>query len=125
MRGCETPHKSALHDVLEEADVVWVRLKHLIDSKFMSAAPRLRVIVTPTTGLNHIDLDAAERRGIRILSLRGEIDFLKEVRATAELTIGLMLALLRHIPEAARHVRQGDGTGISSAGMSSTGRPSE
>ena len=99
--------ESALHDVLEEADVVWVRLKHLVDSKFMSAAPHLRVIVTPTTGLNHIDLDAAERRGIRILSLKGEIDFLKEVRATAELTIGLMLALLRQIPEAARHVREG------------------
>jgi D-3-phosphoglycerate dehydrogenase / 2-oxoglutarate reductase len=99
--------RGALIDQIAKAEVLWIRLGNYIDGEILRAAPNLRVIVSPTTGLNHIDLAEAETRGIRILSLRGEIDFLKEVRATAELTIGLMLALLRHIPEAARHVREG------------------
>ncbi len=90
-----------------DADVLWVRLRHRIDSEVIGAGPRLRVIVTPTTGLNHIDLAEAGRRDVRVLSLRGESDFLRDVRATAEHTIGLLLALLRRIPAAAEHVRAG------------------
>jgi D-3-phosphoglycerate dehydrogenase len=90
-----------------EADVLWVRLRHRIDMEVLAAAPGLRIVVTPTTGLNHIDVEEAQQRGIRVLSLRGEVDFLREVRATAEHTLALILALLRQIPAAATHVRTG------------------
>jgi D-3-phosphoglycerate dehydrogenase len=93
---------------LRDADVLWVRLRHQIDEEVMHAAPRLRWIATPTTGLNHIDLDAAARRGIGVLSLRGQVEFLSNVRATAELTMALMLALLRRLPEAIAHTRAGE-----------------
>jgi D-3-phosphoglycerate dehydrogenase len=89
------------------ADVLWVRLRHRIDEALLERAPSLRIIATPTTGLTHIDLEAAARRGIRIVCLRGETDFLKDIRATAEHTIGLMLALVRRIPAAVDHVREG------------------
>ena len=85
-------------------DVLWVRLRHQVDEELMERAPRLKVIISPTTGLNHIDMEEATRRGIRVLSLRGETEFLKNVRATAEHTVGLILALIRHIPEAKSHV---------------------
>jgi D-3-phosphoglycerate dehydrogenase / 2-oxoglutarate reductase len=88
-------------------EVLWVRLKHQIDAEIMDRAARLKFIVSATTGLNHIDLEEAERRGIRILSLRGEVEFLKDVRATAELTVTLTLALLRQLPAAASHVLNG------------------
>jgi D-3-phosphoglycerate dehydrogenase / 2-oxoglutarate reductase len=90
-----------------EAEVLWVRLRSRIDAEVMTAAKRLKVIVSPTTGLNHIDLEEAGRRGIRILSLRGETEFLRDVRATAEHTIAVMLALLRRMPAATTHVRDG------------------
>ena len=92
---------SALTSAISGANVLWVRLKHRIDAAFMASMPELKIIVTPTTGLNHIDMDEAGRRGIQVLSLRGKTEFLKDIRATAEHTIGLMLALLRHIPAAA------------------------
>ena len=92
---------------VREADVLWVRLRHRIDATVMVAAPRLKLIVSPTTGLNHLDLAEAERRGIRVLSLRSETEFLKDVRATAEHTLALILALLRHVPAATVHVRNG------------------
>jgi D-3-phosphoglycerate dehydrogenase / 2-oxoglutarate reductase len=90
-----------------EADVLWVRLRHRIDREVLGAAPQLKAIASPTTGLNHIDLAEAERRGIRILSLKGETAFLRTVFATAEHTIGLLLALIRSIPAAAAHTRAG------------------
>ncbi len=90
-----------------QADVLWIRLRHRIDAEVMDHAPRLKIIVSPTTGLNHIDLEEASRRGVRVLSLRGETEFLKNVHATAEHTVGLLLALVRHIPESRSHVISG------------------
>jgi D-3-phosphoglycerate dehydrogenase len=74
---------------------------------FDGVSIRCRVIAVPATGLDHIDLDACSDHGIRVVSLRGETEFLRDVRATAELTIALMLSLLRRIPEAAASVRSG------------------
>jgi D-3-phosphoglycerate dehydrogenase len=73
----------------------------------MDAAPHLRIIVTNTTGLDHVDLEEAARRNIRIVSLRGESVFLNTVTATAELTLALLLALVRRVPAAVAHARDG------------------
>lgn len=73
----------------------------------LAAAQRLSVIVTATTGLDHLDTEAVEHRRIRILSLQGGGKFLEDVRATAEHTVALILALLKHLPAAAAHVSAG------------------
>jgi D-3-phosphoglycerate dehydrogenase len=93
---------------VRDFDLLWVRLRTMIDREVIDAGPKLQAIVTNTTGLNHIDLDYAEERRIRVISLKGETDFLKEIRATAEHTIALTLALLRKIPAAQRHVCEGN-----------------
>jgi D-3-phosphoglycerate dehydrogenase len=92
---------------LREVDVFWFRLGHKIDGTVLPEDGRPRIIATPVTGLDHIDLNACAERGIRVLSLRGERQFLRQVRATAELTIGLAIALMRHIPGASADVREG------------------
>jgi D-3-phosphoglycerate dehydrogenase / 2-oxoglutarate reductase len=90
-----------------EADVLWVRLRHRIDGEVMNAASHLRLIATPTTGLNHIDLGECGRRGVQVVSLRGETAFLDRIHATAEHTLGLILSLMRSIPGASNHVLEG------------------
>ncbi len=90
-----------------DVDVLWVRLRHQIDDRVMAAAPSLRAIVTATTGTDHIDLVAARRRNVRVLSLRDHTERLGDVRATAEFTVALILALLRGLPEAVGHSSQG------------------
>lgn len=92
--------RAGLLAAIKDVDVLWVRLRNRIDAAVFDAAPRLKIVVTPTTGLNHVDLKEAAKRGIQIVSLKGETDFLKDVRATAELTVGLLLALLRQVPAA-------------------------
>ncbi len=88
-------------------DAVVVRLGLALDRGALDAAPDLRYAVTATTGLDHIDLDAAAARGVRIVSLRGEIDLLRTVASTAEHTWALLLALVRGLAGAAGDVLRG------------------
>jgi D-3-phosphoglycerate dehydrogenase len=74
----------------------------------IDAGCHLKAIVTATTGLDHIDVCYARSKGIAILSLRGETDFLRTVSATAEHTWALLLALLRRIPHAFAAVQRGE-----------------
>lgn len=90
---------------ISEYDGLILRLGHRIDREVFAAASRLKFVATNTTGLNHIDVEEAQRRGIEVISLRGERAFLNTVTATAEHTWGLLLALIRHIPDAYQHVR--------------------
>jgi len=100
--------RSRLLKELDHYDVLIVRLAHQIDREVINAGGRLRAIVTATTGLDHIDLEYAQGRGITVLSLRGETEFLQEVRATAEHTWALLLGLLRNIVPASIAARQGN-----------------
>ena len=88
-------------------DALIVRLRFQVDREVLAAGARLRAVATATTGLDHVDVAEAERRGIAVLSLRGEREFLEGVPATAEHTWALLLALVRRIPAAFDSVRQG------------------
>ena len=93
---------------LSDYDVLIVRLRHQIDQEVLEVGERLKVIVTATTGLDHIDIEGAKARGVTVLSLHGEHDFLGSIRATAEHTWGLLLCLLRRIVPASLAVRLGE-----------------
>lgn len=92
---------------LSSCEVLMVRLGNYIGADVLDLAPRLRFLVTATTGLDHIDLPAAAARGVRVVSLRDCAHLIRDVSATAEHTWGLLLALLRHTPAAVEHVRRG------------------
>ena len=51
---------------LAGADILVVRLVYRITNPWLSRMPNLKIIATPTTGLTHIDTDAAKKRGIKI-----------------------------------------------------------
>jgi D-3-phosphoglycerate dehydrogenase len=80
--------------------VLVVRLGLQVDRLVLTAGEDLRIVATPTTGLDHIDLQAAQERGVAVLSLKGERIFLEQVYATAEHTFALLLSLVRRIPAA-------------------------
>ncbi|WP_051294939.1 NAD(P)-dependent oxidoreductase [Maridesulfovibrio bastinii] len=85
-------------------DILIVRLRSYISKDFFTPESRMKYLVTATTGIDHVDTRAAEENGTTILNLRGETDFLRTITATSEHTIGLILALLRHIPFAHKSV---------------------
>lgn len=92
--------------VLAQAEILVTRLDP-IQKDLLDRLPKLRVIAVPTTGLNHIDLEETERRGIKIVSLKGRRDITDKIYATSELTVALILTLLRHVPSAHRQVLEG------------------
>lgn len=100
--------RAELMDCIGGFDVLIVRLRHQIDAELLSAAHKLKVIVSATTGLDHIDTVFASHKNIAVLSLRGELEFLRTIPATAEHTWGLLLALLRNIPWAHSSVLRGE-----------------
>ncbi|MDZ4715821.1 MAG: NAD(P)-dependent oxidoreductase [Cytophagales bacterium] len=92
---------------LQNCDVFWFRLGLRITEKDIPANLRCKVIATPVTGTDHIDKAACDKAGISIISLKGETEFLKNVRATAEHTMLLALLLCRHPHRAMESVRKG------------------
>lgn len=99
--------KSELTNALATYDVFWFRLKFRIEEQDFPTDTKTRFILCPVTGLDHIDLKACEKRDIQVLALKGEVEFLKQVRATAEHTLGLTLSLLRKVPQAVSSVNSG------------------
>lgn len=83
---------------LKNATVLFVRLAHQIDSTLLDSMPNLKYLVSPTTGLDHIDLSYLGSRNIQVISLKGEREFLDTIQATSEFTWGLLLSLMRNIP---------------------------
>lgn len=74
-----------------------------IDREVIEAADRLRVIARYGVGLDRVDLEAAKQNGITVTYTPGANSV-----SVAELTIGLMIALARHIPQANQRTKAGE-----------------
>lgn len=98
----------SIKEILKQVDIFWFRLAHKLDSTVLDKSTKCKYLLTPVTGIDHIDEKLCNELGIQIICLRGEVDFLKNVRATAEHTIALTLALLRKIHPAVSDVQSGN-----------------
>lgn len=92
----------------KQVEVLIVRLSRRVDAVILDKFPDLKVLVTATTGLDHVDLLGVKERGIKLCSLFGHDDFLSTIPSTAEHTWALLLALVRRIPAADTHVAEGN-----------------
>jgi phosphoglycerate dehydrogenase-like enzyme len=92
---------------LVATEVVFAPLGYRFDAAFMQRVPKLRVIATNTTSVPHVDVAAARARGIEVISLAGESEFLESITPTAELTLGLMITLTRNVAPAMAAVKSG------------------
>ena len=92
---------------LPDCEVLMVRLGRYVGAEVLRRAPKLRYLVSATTGLDHIDQEAARTAGITVICLRDCMDQILDVSATAEHAWGLLLALIRATPAAATHVLAG------------------
>jgi D-3-phosphoglycerate dehydrogenase len=105
--GCEVVHQPDLKDetltraIAEtQADVLVVRSTRVTEP--MLDAGRLSLVVRAGAGYNTIDVAAASRRGIYVSNCPG-----KNSIAVAELTMALILALDRRVPDNVAELRAG------------------
>lgn len=95
--------RRALIAELPEVEVLWHVLEPVTEA-LVAAAPKLRLVQKIGVGVNTIDLEACRKRGIAVCNMPGT-----NSRAVAELTLALMLAVLRRIPFLDSATRAGSG----------------
>jgi len=71
------------------------------DALLDAAGPRLRVVANHAVGIDNVDVDACTRRGVLVANTPGVL-----TAATAELTIAILLALVRRVVEGDRLIRR-------------------
>jgi D-3-phosphoglycerate dehydrogenase / 2-oxoglutarate reductase len=81
--------------------LVLIRERTPVTTELLDRTPALRLIAQTGGGIQHIDVDACTARGVLVCAGGGSSV------ATAELTFGLVLAALRHLPEEAAGLRSG------------------
>jgi len=104
----DTPlSKPELIAAVERADVLVPTVTDRIDAEVLEAAgPALKLIASFGTGVDHVDLAAAQRRGIIVTNTPGVL-----TEDTADMTMALILAVSRRLAEGERLIRSGGWTG--------------
>lgn len=95
--------KEELLAIIPEYDGLIVRSGTKVTADVLAAAERLRVIGRAGVGVDNIDVPAASMHGVVVMNTPGANSM-----ATAELTIALMLAVSRHIPQAHASLKAGE-----------------
>jgi D-3-phosphoglycerate dehydrogenase / 2-oxoglutarate reductase len=94
--------KEELLSKVENYDALVVRSRTKVDGEVMGRGSHLKIVGRPGTGLDNIDLRAANARGVEVVNSPEAL-----VEAVAEHVIGLMLALARDIPAADASMKAG------------------
>lgn len=106
--GCEivrVPGPLAPEDLataLADADGAIVGVD-LVNANVLASAPKLKVVSKHGAGVDNIDVAAATERGIAVTNVPAA-----NSDAVADLTIGMMLAIARKVPQADKSVRAGE-----------------
>ncbi len=101
--GPAPPSDDELRQRAAAAQGLLCLLSDRVDARLLDACPSLRVVSSCSVGLDHVDLDAAARRGVPVGHTPGVL-----AETTADLAFALLLATARRISEADRFVRRGD-----------------
>jgi D-3-phosphoglycerate dehydrogenase/(S)-sulfolactate dehydrogenase len=97
--GLKPPELKA---IIGEYDALAVRSATKVTGEIVEAGKRLRVIGRAGVGVDNVDLEAATRRGIVVMNTPGG-----NTITVAELTVGMMMALSRHLPAATASMKAG------------------
>lgn len=85
----------------KEADIIMIANMPL-SGKVISSCKNLKFIDVAFTGVDHVDLTTAKSKGIQVSNAAGY-----STQAVAELTICMMLSLLRNVPQVEARCREG------------------
>ncbi len=87
---------------LAGAEALVVRNRTRVTADLLALAPRLRVVGRLGAGLDNVDVAACRRRGVEVVYAPAA-----NAVSVAEMTLALLLALARRLPQADAHVRAG------------------
>ncbi|MDQ1513057.1 MAG: D-3-phosphoglycerate dehydrogenase / 2-oxoglutarate reductase, partial [Microbacteriaceae bacterium] len=103
IRQVDGTDRPALLAALADADALLVRSATQVDEEAIRAARRLTVIARAGVGLDNVDIPAATKAGVMVVNAPTS-----NIVSAAELAIGHLLALARHLPEAHASLKAGE-----------------
>jgi len=103
IREVDGTDRPALLSALTDASAVLIRSATQIDAEAIAAAPKLKVVARAGVGLDNVDLPAATAAGVMVVNAPTS-----NIISAAELTIGHILSLARHIPAAHASLAAGE-----------------
>ncbi len=114
LRDDDSPmSRHELVEAIQDADVLVPTVTDFIDAPLLAqAGERLKLIANYGAGVDRIDVATARQRGILVSNTPGTV-----TEDTADMTIALILAVTRRIPEGLRVMGSGDWTGWSPTAM--------
>lgn len=87
---------------LGDVHVLVTRSETRVDRQLLDHAPELKAVVRAAVGVGNIDIDYATEKGVLVINCPG-----KNTNSAAELTMALVLAMLRNMPQAHFHLKEG------------------
>jgi len=103
IRTVDGTDRPALLAALATANAVLIRSATQIDAEALAAAPNLKVVARAGVGLDNVDIKAATEAGVMVVNAPTS-----NIISAAELTIGHILSLARHIPAAHASLAAGE-----------------
>jgi D-3-phosphoglycerate dehydrogenase len=103
IRTVDGTDRGALLASLADAHAVLIRSATQIDAEALAAAPALKVVARAGVGLDNVDIKAATEAGVMVVNAPTS-----NIISAAELTIGHILSLARHIPAAHASLAAGE-----------------
>ncbi len=95
--------RSELLPALADVDAVLIRSATKMDAEAIAAAPQLKVIARAGVGLDNVDIKSATTAGVMVVNAPTS-----NIVSAAELTVGHILSLARHIPRAHASLAAGE-----------------
>jgi D-3-phosphoglycerate dehydrogenase len=103
IRHVDGSNREALLTALSDAHAVLIRSATTMDAEALAAAPKLKVIARAGVGLDNVDIKAATEVGVMVVNAPTS-----NIVSAAELAVGHILALARHIPRAHASLAAGE-----------------
>ncbi|WP_431220890.1 phosphoglycerate dehydrogenase [Leifsonia xyli] len=102
IRSVDGTDRPALLEAVSDADAILVRSATKVDGEVIGAAKSLKVIARAGVGLDNVDIKTATNAGVMVVNAPTS-----NIISAAELTVGHILSLARHIPAAHSALAQG------------------
>jgi len=109
--------KETLEAEIADADALIVRSATKVTADLLSKAPKLRAVGRAGVGVDNINLEAATKRGVLVMSTPGG-----NAVSVAEHTFALLLALARQVPRLDKAIHEGRWEKSSAAGTEVRGK---
>lgn len=103
IRNIDGTDRKALLEAIPEASAILVRSATRVDAEVISAGRQLKVVARAGVGLDNVDIKAATEAGVMVVNAPTS-----NVVSAAELAIGHLLSLARHIPQASQSAKAGE-----------------